>query len=96
MSVAGAAFLYLAIAASGGAVSFLTGQRTSGKTAPEVESCYEHALLLESAARELNALCEEAAKAADLPPEARAELEGAREKLEDAIGGLRRGADLVV
>lgn len=95
MSVAGAAFLYLAIAASGGAVSFLTGQRTSGKTAPEVESCYEHALLLESAARELNALCDEAAKA-DLAPETRADLEGAREKLEDAISGLRRGADLVV
>ena len=95
MSVAGAAFLYIAIAASGGAVSFLTGQRSSGKTSSEVEACYENAVLLESASRELRALCDEAAKA-ELPPETRVELENARVQLEDAISGLQRGADLVV
>lgn len=102
MNVAGSAFLYVAIAASGGALAFLSGQRSSGRTPPGVESVYEHAMLLDSVARDLRALTEQAEK---LPaPEvgreeletARGELAAARTELEDAIGRLRRGADLVV
>lgn len=95
MSAAASMFLFLAIAASGGAVAFLTGQRTSGRTPPEVEACHEQATLLERASEELRALCDEAQKA-DAPEEAREELRAARDELEDAISGLRRGADLVV
>lgn len=95
MSVAAAAFMYVAIATSAGALAFLAGQRSSGKTSGEVEACYEQAQLLESAARDLRALRDEAAKA---PPaeDGREELAGAHERLEEAIRGLRRGADAVV
>ena len=95
MSVAAAAFLYTAIATSGGALAFLTGQRASGKTRPEVTECYEQAKLLESVARDLAAFSADLAKSA---PDAagRKELDSARTQLEDAISTLQRGADLVV
>lgn len=93
MSAAAIAFLYLAIATSGGAVAFLAGQRSSGKTPREVESCHEQALLLESVAKDLRALADDVAKAGD---EGREELKAARDELEDAIHGLQRGADLIV
>lgn len=95
MSAAAMAFLYLAIGASGGALAFLAGQRASGRTPPEVHACHEQASLLESVSRDLDALHEEATKT-DIPDEGREELENARTRLEEAITGLRRGADLVV
>lgn len=95
MSMAAMAFLYLAIGASGGALAFLAGQRASGRTPPEVEACHEQAALLESVARDLDALEQEAARS-DLPEADRAEIGQARTRLDDAIGGLRRGADLLV
>lgn len=94
MSLAAAAFMYAAIATSTGALAFLAGQRMSGRTSKEVEDCYENATLLESVARDLRTLCDDAKDAA--PEEGRAELQAARERLEQAITGLRRGADLVV
>lgn len=94
MSAAAMAFLYLAIGASGGALAFLAGQRASGRTPPEVDACHEQANLLESVSRDLDALHEDAAKATT--PEERAEIEAARTRLEEAISGLRRGADLLV
>ena len=93
MSVAAVAFLYMAIATSGGAIAFLAGQRSSGKTPREVEGAYEQAVLLESVAKDLRTLCDDAAKAG---AEGREELESAKEQLDDAIFGLQRGADLVV
>ena len=89
------AFLYLAVGTSGGALAFLAAQRISGRTPPEVAGCYEHAKLLESLQRDLDALAEGAAKAEGADT-AREDLEGARKELREAIGGLQRGADLVV
>lgn len=95
MSAAAMAFLYLAIAASGGALAFLAGQRASGRTPKEVHECHDQASLLESVQRDLDALHEEAAKTS-VPEEGREDLEDARGRLDEAISGLRRGADLVV
>lgn len=95
MSAAAMAFLYLAIAASGGALAFLAGQRMSGRTPPEVHACHEQAALLESVARDLTAIQEDAQKNAT-PEDGAEELENARARLDEAISGLRRGADLVV
>lgn len=95
MNVAVMAFLYAAIAASTGALAFLAAQRMSGRTPREVQACYEKALLLESASKEVRALCEDAEKSG-APEDARADLRTASEQLEDAIRGLRRGADLIV
>lgn len=95
MNIAGSAFLYLALAASAGALAFLSAQRLSGRTPPQVERVHEHAALLESVGRDLRALVDEAEKA---PPsdDGRADLRSARDGLDDAIAGLRRGADVVV
>lgn len=87
-------FLYGALAVSGGALAFLRGQRASGRTDPEVAECYEKVMLLERVAREVEELTEEAGKAGD--EDALKELATAREQLEEAIAGLRRGADAVV
>lgn len=95
MSLAAAAFMYAAIATSTGALAFLAGQRMSGRTSKEVQSCYEQATLLESVARDLRALSEDDARDA-APEEGREELARASDRLEEAIRGLRRGADLVV
>ena len=95
MSLAASAFLYMALATSGGALAFLTGQRASGRTPREVEACHEQAMLLDRVAEDLRSLCDEADKA-EAPDEAREELRQARDRLEEAIAGLRRGADLVV
>lgn len=94
MSVATLAFLYLSIAASAGALAFLAGQRASGRTPAEVHACHEQVALLESVSRDLDALSEDAARSA-APADGREEIESARTRLDDAIGGLRRGADLV-
>lgn len=93
MSVASMAFLYLAVAASGGALAFLFAQRMSGRTPPEVAGCYEGASQLESATRDLGSLCSEA-KA--VPTGAHGLLESARAELEEAVRGLHRGADRAV
>lgn len=95
MSFIASAFLYIALAASGGALAFLAGQRASGRTPREVEDCYEQAALLEGVETDLRALEEEAAKAANVE-EGREAVRNARIALSDAIRGLRRGADQVV
>lgn len=95
MSVALTALLFLAIATTTGALAFLAGQRASGRTPREVSECHEQATRLDSVRRELDAL-HEAAERGGVPQEARAELARAREGLEDAVAGLRRGADLLV
>lgn len=89
------AFLYLAIAAAGGALAFLAGQRAGGRTPPEVARAHEEALLLESVAKDLATLDDAAARAA-APEDARHEIANARDELDDAVRTLRRGADLVV
>ena len=89
------AFLYLAVATSGGALAFIAGQRMSGRTPPEVDGCNEQAILLEGIARELDAMCDDVDGASD-PDDARAALQRARDELDEAISRLRRGADLVV
>lgn len=94
-SVATMAFLYLAIAASCGALAFLAGQRSSGRTPREVDECHEQATILQGVARDLDQLTEDVERA-DAPTEAREDLARARMQLDDAISGLRRGADLVV
>lgn len=94
-SVATMAFLYLAIGASCGALAFLAGQRSSGRTPKEVDECHDQAAMLQGVARDLDLLYEDAERA-DAPPEAREDLVRARTQLDDAISGLRRGADLVV
>lgn len=95
MSAAAMAFLYVALAASGGALAFLAGQRASGRTPKEVHECHDQAALLENVSRDLDALHAEAEKG-DAPEEGREEIQCARARLEEAIGGLRRGADLIV
>lgn len=87
-------FLYAAVATSGGALAFLTGQRLSGRTPPEVAACYEQATDLERAADELRKLRDEAKKAGE--EEILKNLEAALDTLEEAAHGLRRGADLIV
>lgn len=93
---AAAAMMYAAIATSTGALAFLTGQRASGRTSDDVEGCYESATLLDGVARDLRALCEETQKAPPVEGDGREELAKALERLEEAVSGLRRGADLVV
>lgn len=90
-----AIFLYMAIAASSGALAFLAGQRASGRTPPEVDECHEQAMLLDSVARDLRALTEDAAKA-DPSDEGTQNLRAAHEQLDEAVVSLRRGADLIV
>lgn len=87
MSMAAAAFMYGAIATSTAALGFLTGQKTSGRTSKEVEACYENVALLEGLARDLRELAAESESE---------ELAKARDRLEEAVVTLRRGADLVV
>lgn len=89
------AFMYLAVATSGGALAFIAGQRMSGRTPREVEGCNEQAILLESALRELDAMCDDADGDGD-PADARTALQRARDELDEAISRLRRGVDLVV
>lgn len=91
---AAAVFLYGALAVSGGALAFLTGQRSSGRTDPDVARCYENVRLLEGVAGDLATLADEAREAGD--EDGLKELETALSDLEDAIAGLRRGADAVV
>ncbi|MHB8603770.1 MAG: hypothetical protein ACYDCK_00840 [Thermoplasmatota archaeon] len=95
MNVALTAFLYVAIASSVGALTFLMGQRASGRTPKEVDECHEQATLLEGARRELEALYDEAHRAGS-PAPTLDEIDRARIQLDEAILGLRRGADLVV
>lgn len=95
MSMAAAAFMYAAIATSVGALAFLAGQRSSGRTSKEVESAYESVTLLQGVHRDLGELAAEAGKAPG-QEDGRAELVKARDRLEEAIVTLRRGADSVV
>lgn len=95
MNVALTAFLYIAIATSSAALTFLAGQRASGRTPKEVDACHEHATLLEGAKREIDAIYEDAHRA-EAPPAALDEIDRARTQLDAAIVGLRRGADLIV
>lgn len=95
MSVAATAFMYAAIACSAGALAFLAGQRASGRTSKEVEGCYEQGTLLEGVARDLRELHAEAERT-PAAEHGRAELANARERLDDAISTLQRGADAVV
>lgn len=95
MSMAAAAFMYAAIATSVGALAFLAGQRTSGRTSKEVAGAYENVALLEGVARDLRELHEEVEKA-PAPAEGRDHLTKARDKLDEAITTLQRGADRVV
>ena len=95
MSMAAAAFMYAAIACSTGALAFLAGQRASGRTSKEVSAAYENAALLQGVARELNELAAEVEKAPE-PVEGREHLVKARDRLDEAITTLTRGADRVV
>lgn len=95
MNIALTAFLYIAIAASAGALTFLAGQRSSGRTPKEVDDCHEQAALLEGVKKDLDNIYEDAHRA-KTPEDATIEVARARDQLEDAIVGLRRGADLVV
>lgn len=92
---AAVAMMYAAIATSTGALAFLTGQRSSGRTSEDVRESYEKAALLEGVARELRELCEKVEKD-ESAGEGREDLVRARDRLDDAIAGLQRGADLVV
>jgi hypothetical protein len=89
------AFLYVAIGTSVGALTFLLGQRASGRTPKEVDECHEQAALLDGVKRDLDHLAEDATRA-DAAPPAREQLERAAERLDETIAQLRRGADLVV
>lgn len=95
MNVATMAFMFLSIAASGGALAFLMGQRASGRASPEVDECHEQALLMESFAKDLGSFEADVEKTAP-PADVQEELKVARRDLEEAILGLRRGADLVL
>ena len=95
MSMAAAAFMFAAIATSTGALAFLAGQRASGRTSKDVAGCYENAALLQGVARELHDLADEVEKA-PAPAEGREHLVKARDRLEEAITTLTRGADRVV
>lgn len=95
MNTALIAFLYVAIATSVGAITFLAGQRAGGRTPREVDECHEQAALLEGAKHDLDRVYEDAHRN-QTPQETLAELDRARSQLDEAIVGLRRGADLVV
>ena len=95
MNVAAMAFMFLAVAASGGALTFLMGQRSSGRTASGVEESQEHALLLESVSKDLEAFHEDLVKTMPVA-DGHEEIKRACLQLEEAISGLRRGADLVL
>lgn len=95
MNAAITAFLYVSIATSVGALAFLAGQRASGRTPKQVDECHEQAALLDGTRRDLERLAEDAERAGTAP-EAREELSRAAEQLDEAIAGLRRGADLIV
>lgn len=96
MSMAAAAMMYAAIATSAGALAFLAGQRSSGRTSKEVEGCYENVALLEGVARDLRELADNAHAAEEAQDDGRAELVKARDRLDEAITTLSRGADAVV
>ena len=85
----------MAIATSAGALTFLAGQRAAGRTPKEVDDCHEQAALLEGVRKDLDHLVEDATRA-EVSPDAAVEVVRARDQLDEAIVGLRRGADLVV
>ena len=95
MSMAAAAFMYAAIATSTGALAFLAGQKASGRTSKEVAGCYENVALLEGVARDLRELADEVQRS-PTAEDGRGDLVKARDRLEEAIVTLRRGADRVV